>query len=243
MEFTMTAELEELKSPWVELYEQCLESAYDYPYSDLEGFPGLYARRLKTAILLKQNRNKKISITEASTIADRAAKHTLVELRAKFTDRCSFSHIKNELRKGSASQIPGRKIIDNGMAAKFMNIVVGFPTYKLSSNEIKFLLSKFDSDLVHYDSEKWHITIKVFELHLEEAEPTPQEMAVLDSVARSSIPSIIAYTLDSDYKIDWKDFFNAVKARVKETVKQGFNRFKSRKGDLDNEQIEALFDE
>ncbi|WP_219623181.1 hypothetical protein, partial [Vibrio parahaemolyticus] len=63
-------------------------------------------------------------------------------------------------------------------------------------------------------------------MHLEEAEPTPQEMAVLDSVARSSIPSIIAYTLDSDYKIDWKDFFNAVKARVKETVKQGFNRFK-----------------
>lgn len=43
----MTVELEELKSPWVELYEQCLESAYDYPYSDLEGFPAYTPEDLK----------------------------------------------------------------------------------------------------------------------------------------------------------------------------------------------------
>jgi len=237
----------ELKGKWLELFEQCRKAKDDFAFSKIEGFEELYTKYLKAGILTKQSVNKNLSITEASKLADHAASHAVTEIRSTFKDRCSNEPIIKAIRASTVSQIPGSKQIQtkNGakpMATRYMNVVIGIPTYTLSAAEVKYITSKFDSDLVDYDSKQWMLTIKTFELHLEEMEPTADELVQLDKVTRATVPMVIAYLHDKkSIDLEWKYFFEEIAKQVKERVTNVLQKLRSSRQSIDNEAIEELF--
>lgn len=240
----MTTECQILKGKWLDLFNQCLESKGDFPYSAAEGFEDKYAIYLKNGILIKQKANKVLSITEASNIADNAAKHAITDIRYKFRDRCSAKEILTALRSGQVHQIPGQKKITNKMGARFINIVASINTYMLSPPEIKHIISKFDSDLIQYDKEQWTLTIKTFELHLEEAEPTVEERIELDKIAKATIPGLISFIHSNEkYEIDWVEFFSDIKIKIKSLIDKATSSFKKRDSVVNSESIDSLFDD
>ena len=243
----MSKASKELRGKWLELYNQCLRSKSDFVYSKVEGFDKFYAEYLKSGLLVKQELNKNLSITEASNLADMAAKHAVTHARSSFKDRCSNEPIVAALRAASVMQVPGTKNIttNNGkavMGAKFIYIVIAISTYTLSQSEIKSIITKFDSELIEYDSDEWTLTIKTFELHLESVEATAEELVELDKVTRATIPSIIAYLNDGQpFNADWKGFFNTVVERVKDKIKSVLNKIYTNKNEVDVQAIEDLF--
>lgn len=237
----------ELSGKWLDLYNQCMGSKNDFVYSKVDGFEEFYAKYLKAGLLTKQHLNKNLSITEASRIADNAAKHAVTHARNSFKDRCSNQPIIEAIRSASVMQIPGTKKIStaNGkdvMHAKFIYIVLAISTYTLSQSEIKSIITKFDSELIEYNVEEWTLTIKTFELHLEEMEATPKELVELDKVTRATIPSVIAYLNEGkQFNADWQGFFTAVIDRVKEKIKSVLNMINSRSNEVDVQAVEDLF--
>ncbi len=244
----MSDQQSKLTGKWLKLYEQCLKSKGDFPYSNLDGFEELYSQYLYSGMLVKQKANKTLSITKASNIADRAAQHAITHARASFKDRCKMEPIVEAIRQGTVMQIPGsKKIATQGgkafMDARFVYIVLAIKTHTLSALEVKNLIGFFDSDLIDYDVEKWTLTIRTFELHLEEMEPTLNEVVELDKVSRSTIPSVISYIHSTQsYNADWKGFYDVIVERVRDKICSVFKKVRATKTNLDIQAIEDLFE-
>lgn len=240
----MTTECQVLKGKWLDLFNQCLESKGDFPYSNADGFEQKYETYLKSGILIKQKANNALSITEASNIADNAAKHAITDIRYKFRDRCSSKEILKQLRNAQVHQIPGEKKISNEMGARFQNIVASIHTYMLSPPEVKYIISKFEPELIQYDAEQWVLTIKTFELHLEEAEPTIEECIELDKIAKATVPSLISYIHSGDgYEADWGELISDIKSKIKSIVANATYKYKKKNEVVDIDYIEKLFDD
>lgn len=234
----------ELHNEWLKLYEQCVDAMDGYKYKDLDGFEETFKEHIIAGLIPKQKHGTKLNLTEVSNLTDAAANHALIKSRIAFKERCDLNAINDAIREGGSNLIPSEKYLeigDNTYKARFMNVFVGFPIYRLSVTEIKFIVDQFDSELVELDYENWFMTVKTFELHLEDIDPTPEEIAVLDGMARTGIPTLISHVANSNYKIDWKELILATKNKVAHIVRQKLGKHRQKKEVMDTEAIESLF--
>lgn len=231
--------IRKLEGPWQNVYDTCLASATDYPFSSMPGFTEMYAKFLNSTIYVKQNARKTLSLTETSDIADMAAQSAVLELRSEFKDRCSLKQIVQVIRGANVMMIPGSKHLSNAHI-RTINIVISIHTFSLSPLEIQFLSTKFGDNL-EYSAKDHIMTIKCNEFMLEGPEPTSQETLALQTEAKGVVPAVIAYlSSEGDYSLPWRDFFKGVSNRISTMIRFFLQRQKTVDGVLDEQKLDDL---